>query len=238
MIKKITFIPSSLDTEKFVDFPRVSKKFIPQWYKDIKSEYLKNPKFEESGRLENVSLKQCMPFLDAMSSGYIQPTWCDIYVSFKNDEVSFKYAAGPKIMNVRKELNLNIAYDEYHPFEFTWCIEWIMKAPKGYSLLITHPMNRIDLPFYTLSGIIDSDHYHHGRSGNLPFYIKKGFEGLIPTGTPMFQIIPIKRNKWISVKNKFSVEVEKKSQLERRNFWEFYKKNMWQKKQYEDFGGE
>ena len=33
--------------------------------------------------------------------------------------------------------------------------------------------------------------------GNVPFFIKSGFEGVIPAGTPIAQLIPIKREKWV-----------------------------------------
>jgi hypothetical protein len=67
----------------------------------------------------------------------------------------------------------------------------------------------------------------------LPFYIKKNFEGLIPVGTPMFQILPIKRDSWKTTSEKYSVEIPKRLSKQRKVFWEFYKKNMWQKKYYE-----
>ena len=37
---------------------------------------------------------------------------------------------------------------------------WTIEAPAGYSLLFTHPVNRPDLPFTTLTGLVDSDLYH------------------------------------------------------------------------------
>ncbi len=32
---------------------------------------------------------------------------------------------------------------------------WTIEAPEGYSLLFTHPVNRFDLPFTTLTGWVD-----------------------------------------------------------------------------------
>ena len=37
---------------------------------------------------------------------------------------------------------------------------WTIEAPAGYSLLFTHPANRFDLPFTTLTGLVDCDRYH------------------------------------------------------------------------------
>jgi hypothetical protein len=37
---------------------------------------------------------------------------------------------------------------------------WIIEAPDGYAVLFTHPFNRFDLPFTTLTGLVDCDRYH------------------------------------------------------------------------------
>ena len=36
---------------------------------------------------------------------------------------------------------------------------WTIEAPQGYSLLFTHPVNRTDLPFTTITGLVDSDSF-------------------------------------------------------------------------------
>ena len=52
----------------------------------------------------------------------------------------------------------------------------------------------------TLSAIVDCDEDLLG-SGRIPFYIKDGFKGLVKKGTPIFQIIPIKREDWTLEEN-------------------------------------
>jgi len=45
--------------------------------------------------------------------------------------------------------------------------------PAGYSLLITHPFNRHDLPFVTLTGLVDADsllRQFHQLPGSLARY--------------------------------------------------------------------
>ena len=231
---KIKFIASSKETENFVEPPKKASVFIPDWYKEQKNEYLKDPIFSSDGKLQNTSVKMCMPFLDSFTHGYIQETWCDIYVK-KNEEtgsVDFYYATSPKILGVRNLSSTTQYADEYYPFEFHWSIEWINQTPKGYSILVTHPLNRLDLPFTTMSAIIDSDVYHHAPSGNLPFLIKNNFEGLIPAGTPMYQVILIKRDDWEREIVNHSLDAEKRLKKQNSRFWEFYKKNFWQKKTF------
>jgi hypothetical protein len=225
---QIEFIASSDEVNNFVENPKPSKMSIPDWYKNKKSYYKKKPIFNSNGSLENSDLKMCMPFLDSISHGYIQKTWCDIYIEHNDNQINYYYARQPEIISIREKTNLNQI--GFYPYEFTWKIPWITKMPKGWSILIHHPSNRIDLPFYTLSGIIDSDEYHHAGFGNLPFYIKQGFSGLIPSGTPMFQITPIKRENWTTKITNYSFDYEKRLMEQNSKFWEFYKKYKWQKK--------
>ena len=113
-------------------------------------------------------------------------------------------------------------------------VPWIPKLPDGYSLLITHPHNRLDLPFTTLSGIIDADKFHHVGFGQYPFYIDHNFEGVIPLGTPMFQMIPFKRDEWKSILKDYDpIEQKKRSYISLREFWNVYKNYFWQKKKYD-----
>jgi hypothetical protein len=105
--------------------------------------------------------------------------------------------------------------------------------PDGYSAIVMHPLNRVDLPFITMSGIVDFDKSIHAPIGNIPFFIKKGFEGTIPAGTPMFQIIPFKREDWNSENQPYSDIFWQEKMKERKSIANIYKKKIWQKKSYE-----
>jgi hypothetical protein len=106
--------------------------------------------------------------------------------------------------------------------------------PKGYSALYVSPLNRHDLPFYTLSGIVDSDsHIQSEKDSNIPFLLKNNFSGIIKKGTPLYQIIPIKRDSWDSKFNEFNKEENiVETQKLRQHFWGAYKKIHWKKKEY------
>jgi hypothetical protein len=88
------------------------------------------------------------------------------------------------------------------------------------------------LPFTTLSGIHDTDGGLH--EGKIPFYIKSDFEGIIPAGTPIMQLIPIKRDSWKMVEDVSLVEEGKRHEwismgLSKSN----YKKERWHRKEYD-----
>jgi hypothetical protein len=236
MINKITFIPASTQTELVVPSPKPTKKYLPNWYKDIMPVTYKSLKFDNSGNIKT-NIKNCIPFMDIMTSGYIQESWVDIEIKENNNRIDYFYGGvsghdAPIPMSHRDASSVPVQED-FYPFEFVWNQVWFPKLPKGYSYLLCHPFNRIELPFYTIGGIVDADKYNASIGGNIPFYIKKGFSGTIPLGTPLYQIIPFKRDNWKSVFEKYN---ENKAKLSNYNVRKFfvggYKKQYWSKKEY------
>lgn len=202
MHKKIWFNSSDDLAEIIIEPPIPAKACIPEWLKMMPST-LHQPNKKFRGR-DDRTIKSCMPFLDSLTAGYMQRTWTDIYIS--DEGMSYQYALNPAPIACRE-------YDHPHKFpipddfvqlEYIWKMPFIPQGEIGTSCLIVHPLNRIDLPFYTTSGIIDVDNDMFVKWGSIPFYIKKGFTGLIPAGTPMFQIIPFSRNEWKQIDSTIS----------------------------------
>ncbi len=221
--------------------PDPTKKHIPDWYK-------KGETFYEAEGEKAPGLKTCVPFLDTLISGYVLKTPVNIYVNeeennkisnvFKNKENNLRIRwDGPEslqnfIMERPHQSGSTIPRPEGHYSNHLVFSEfWSIKLPRGWSLLMTHPLNRYDLPFTTLSGIIDSDKWF--APGNVPFFIKKGFSGTIPEGTPFVQLIPIKRSDWKMTIDKSLEDINYKQASIVRKTENSYKKSMWQKKRYE-----
>lgn len=232
-MKNIKFLPLSKEAELLTSPPKPAKKYIPEWYKKIEAFDPKNLTFM-NGKITNNNVKMCIPFLDSLTTGYIQETWTDINIkSDKDGNVFFNYPSGPKIMDIRQG-SPSIELDKsYYSLEFVWQEQWSVEMPKGWSVIYTHPFNNLNLPFTSATAVIDSDKYNHTASGQYPFYIKKGFEGIIPAGTPMYQIIPFKRESWKSEIVKFDQdETIKKHSVINRKFYGAYKDLFWVKKTY------
>ena len=238
---KIDFIASDRLTELTVPSPVPVAQDIPDWYKENPRFFgeKNNPEFM-NGKVINNSLKACIPFYDAITSGYIQKTWCDIHLNFdyKNGNLmdfQYNYSKKPEIISHRDSPVSLKTFDDIHRVEFVWKIPWLPILPKGWSALFVHPLNRIDLPFISLSGLIDSDKFFHSGYGNYPFYVKKGFNNrIIPAGTPMYQIIPIKRESWNS-KIKIISDDQRTINLSKNltHFFGTYKRLFHEKKRYE-----
>lgn len=231
---QISFIPSTKETEDLVPRPLPAKNYIPDWYKNIKLP--KNIEISNDKGIQNSNVKMCTPFLDTLISGYIQETWCDIYIDVrdvgKEKEIFINHASGPEIIGIRDKNDIPIP-EEFYPIQFFWLEQWIPKLPNGFSILTTMPFNRTDLPFFSLSAIIDSDKYFHEYNGRHPFLIKRDFTGIIPSGTPMYQILPIKRESWSAKYENFNYyENRKRKHSIRKNFLNSYKNKFWQKKDF------
>lgn len=234
--KKVSFVPGSKIAEVVVPYPKPTKKYIPKWFKEMPSEL---------STLDNRSMdrtaKHCMPFVDSITSGYVQELPCDLEIinhgvdENNNDIISYKWAGEIKPCSTRREdtnsRNVFPKFDGYYDIEFHWITNWEPKTPKGYSTMYHHPSNRLDLPFQTLTGIIDTDFW--SMSGPLPFLVKKGFSGIIPAGTPIYQITFIKRENWKSNALKYDEIFNKKHFYNvKKVFHSGYKKFYWNKKNF------
>jgi hypothetical protein len=232
---KIEFIANNEETFKKIDPPEPASKFIPDWYKESFTFKDSNSLSFNEAELAATTIKACMPVLDSITAGYIQKTWCDINIERKGSQIIYHWSAGPEIISIKPDYvkqKFPIPHG-YSDVMFNWRRYWFPKTPKGYSVLLTHPMYRTDLPFICLPGIIDSDSYY--QEGNSPaFFIADDFEGLIPKGTPMFQMIPFKRDSWDSSLefNKYKDAVSKQMWQVSSRFSGSYKKIFWKRKQY------
>jgi hypothetical protein len=160
-------------------------------------------------------------------------TWQDIHFSFEGDAFEYSFPTQPDIIANRERVSMDMG-DEYHPVEFVFHPAFMPELPRGWSMLYVQPLNRPELPFFVPSGIIDSDKFvTTSEKSSLPFYVKKSFKGVLPAGTPFAQLIPIKREDWVS--KKMSFDEVKRNRITYKNlskFWGGYKKHFWSKKSY------
>lgn len=201
--RKIKFYPFNEETAMFTPPPVPASKMVPEWYK-------RQPATvdEERGLASgsfNGTVKKCIPIFDLMTAGYILSLPMDVYID----------ASDPNKLNIQcpnpmKRFGTDmfathspeqynhypVDTDLYHKQLFRIMPFWAFKTEKGYSTLILHPNHQDDLPFKALGGFVDTDKFI--TDGHFSFFIKKGFVGVIKQGTPLVQIIPMKRDDWES----------------------------------------
>ena len=225
------------NVEKVSDayLPKPSSDFIPSWYKDTKSYYPHGIKEVNDGK-PNFTIKKCMPVFDALTAGYIITTYTDVWVTHGPKEGTiFNWSSFKPI-----QFHPNFQADK-HPLSKEvngesfpkWINAWGIETPKGYSCLFINPMHNPNGIFTILEGIVDTDQYTAAVS--FPFVMNDiHFEGLIPAGTPIAQVIPFKRESW---KMEFGNEkdIEKQQKLSEKmisRFFDKYKTFAWIKKEY------
>jgi hypothetical protein len=170
--------------------PVPALKKAPDFYKAIRPQSGSHP--------ETSTVKRCIPFLDALSAGFIIPLWADLHVVAKDGELSLSF---PRNFPMSKSLEQH-GYIQFpgHPFAdkpygknfLKFMNPWVIETAPGYSCLFTTPLNHLEPRFKLIDGAVDTDTYHNNI--NFPFLWTGGDgEFFIPKGTPLVQVIPYKR---------------------------------------------
>ena len=210
--------------------PQPASKFIPDWYKNTESYIGKEKKPDGSGN-SDATIKRCMPVFDAITAGYIITLPADIYVSIKEEKQFFEWSTLGMIGFHPVEQAPEHPMRNQHAYP-KWMNPWAIKTPKGYSVLFTQPMHRESV-FTILPGIVDTDTYT--APVNFPMVINDpNFEGLIPKGTPIAQVIPFKREGWQMEigSQKELIEQNSITQKLQTKFFDRYKSMFWSRKEY------
>lgn len=186
--------------------PQPASKFIPDWFKNMPS-YMNGEKKPTEESRTTATIKRCMPVFDAITAGYIITSPADVYVRIKDGSQFFNWSDFSLIAFHPVEQAPEHPMRNEHSYA-KWMNYWAIRTPKGYSTMFIQPMHRKSV-FTILPGIVDTDEYY--SPVNFPFVINDPkFEGLIPKGTPIAQVIPFKREEWTM---QFGGEKEIKEQL-------------------------
>lgn len=181
---------------------------VPDWLKAMPTRA-----FNAIEMREEDTVKRCPPFVDAMTSGFLIPLICDLRVengefTWDNDIPpggTLDFQRSPISFHAESQIKGSPLF-EPDRFVIKFHNLWTIEVPEGYALLFTHPLNRFDLPFTTLSGQVDCDRYHDGWIHFPARWHDANFNGVLPKGTPIAQCIPVKRDRWIAETAPFSPE--------------------------------
>lgn len=224
--------------------PKPTGKTIPEWYKDgdrfakhpVTGDHWKDPM--NGGKIP--TWKACPAVYDIMATGYVYRTPCDIEITeTATGQVTAKVLDDKyrDFLQFRTPMPQFKSPAGYHEVHFAWWSDWAVSLPEGYSALYSQPFNRFELPFLTTSGIIDNDHVN--LPGTMPFFVIKGFSGIIPAGTPYAQILPFKRENWESEVDA-DISYEEMAKLNHENSAKYrqpdggiYQRDVWERRKYE-----
>lgn len=195
---KIKFLSQSPHVWNVRERPVPSSKYLPDWWKSIPQYSSQEQRFFLRP-YANVTVKKCMPAGDALTAGYVVPLWTDVHVEYEENEgTNIRWATTESPFSTwnPKQVSFYEFEDGFEQPVFKYHHGWTIETPKGWSSLIIHPIGYPNLPFKVIPGIVDTDNLK--TDINTPMVFKKGWSGILERGTPMFQVIPIKRKSWTS----------------------------------------
>ena len=170
--------------------PVPAKSYLPDWFRKL-------PAVDE-GRLSTtdtgLTVKRCLPFLDAMCEGWVIPLAAT---------VRLRIADGGETVEAGWDFDRTMVSNhgahqvaghpwgkrpprKFHNF-------WSVVTPPGWSCLFVQPLNRPNGVFEIVAGIVDTDTYR--TPIHFPFFAT-GPDGLhvIEKGSPIVQVIPFRRD--------------------------------------------
>lgn len=167
--------------------PVPANKVLPEWYKNLD--------FDLDEGLGSSTVKKCMPFMDAMTAGWIIPLVAETEINCEREgkvEASWNFSEPTVDSHDVQQIG-----GQNHPLGSKGVLKfnnyWAIRVPEGYSVLFTSPLNRIETRFQVFSGIVDCDEYFNFI--NFPFVWTGGkYHGILEKGTPIVQAIPFKRD--------------------------------------------
>ncbi|WP_052768806.1 hypothetical protein [Aurantiacibacter marinus] len=190
--------------------PERAIRFAPEWFRKLEREM----GMPDAHGLPGLTAKACLPMTDAFSLGFVIPLPYDVQLRVPDDG-----------MNIAMGWPENVAFqplEQHHPaqlgapqppFAGTMPLKfvnpWRIRVPDGYSVLFQSLTNRPELPFYCFSGLVDCDRF--ATTINFPFIWTGGpGEFVLPAGSPIIQLIPIRRDTLIKAN---AVRISTKEEL-------------------------
>ncbi len=185
----IEFLCTENDKDVIAE-PVPAREVMPEWFKRL-------PPVDKSrvSTSDNaLTVKRCMPFLDALMAGWILPLPATVRVEIKDNGSSVDCGWDFDRTLVSNHHSYQVAGHpaqprppcKFHNF-------WNIRTPKGYSCLFIPPMNRPNGVVEIVAGVVDTDEYT--SLINFPFFaIAQDGLYTLEKGMPLVQVIPFKRS--------------------------------------------
>jgi hypothetical protein len=220
------------------EFPRPipAYKEIPEWYRGLPAE-------AEALGIRAGTVKNCPPFLEAMTCGYIVPLAADITVA--RDKAGAFHGKGPTFQDQSSGQTRITPMVQSHqpvqvkgsPLEMFPVIKihnpWLIRTSPGYSTLFLAPLNRFQMLIYPIAGLVETDIFYREVHFPAVLTIPPGTSTQLPRGMPFVQVIPIKRDEFDSRvvpldRDRYAIIMQKSFPKDHN----YYKDEYWRKKNY------
>jgi hypothetical protein len=180
--------------------PVPARSMLPDWLREMA------PRVPSSVHQRSIrTVKQCPPFVDAMSHGFMLLLPCD--VSVRAGEFSWDWPLPPLTVTGHPRAPLSfhvpeqiagsplarVGHGGHHQSAIKFNSFWTIELEPGWSLLAMHPVNRADLPFQLVTGLVDADRFNEVGINFPAIWTDPGFDGVLARGTPIAQCVAVPR---------------------------------------------
>ena len=169
--------------------PVPAKSVLPTWFRQLPG----IDKSHVTATNNGITVKRCLPFVDALSAGWIVPLAAPVRleISEGGQTVSAGWEFDREMVSNHGAFQIaGSPYEPRPPMKFH--NHWTIRTPKGWSCLFLPPINRPNGVIEVLSGLVDTDSYR--SPVNFPFVaIAPDGVHTLDKGTPLVQVIPLRR---------------------------------------------
>ncbi len=170
--------------------PVPAREALPDWFRRL-APVDKNHLSTTDNAL---TVKRCMPFLDALMAGWILPLAATVRIDIRDNgqTVDTGWDFDKTMVSNHHPYQVN-----GHPMQprppCKFHNHWTIRTPKGWSCLFIPPMNQPNGVVEIAAGIVDTDEYT--SLIHFPFFATAP-DGLytLEKGTPLAQVIPFRRD--------------------------------------------
>ncbi len=170
--------------------PVAAKAYIPDWFRKLPAV---DPEVQSTSNT-GLTVKRCLPFLDAMTTGWIIPLAATVRLEVSEGgtrvdagwDFDRTMVSNHGMHQVRGNPMGARPPCKFHNF-------WTITTPPGWSCLFVNPLNRPNGVFEVSAAVVDTDTYRSPI--HFPFFATAE-DGLyvIEKGSPIVQVIPFKRD--------------------------------------------
>jgi Family of unknown function (DUF6065) len=169
--------------------PVPAKEVMPDWFKRL-------PAIDKSQLTPTnnaLTVKRCMPFIDALTTGWILPLAATVRLEVRDEGRTVNAGWDFDRVMVSNHNSHQVAGNPREPRPPSkFHNYWTIRTPPGWSCLFVPPLNRPNPVVEVVAGIVDTDNYV--SLIHFPFFAVAA-DGMhtLEKGTPLVQIIPFER---------------------------------------------
>jgi hypothetical protein len=222
--------------EEYIDAipaPEPASKYIPQWYRNLDKYYIDdNETTNERPGIQQQTVKGCMPFLEALTLGWILPNMTEIHTKDVNQRVEIEKRWDYEYVLPHPEIQLDVYGLDDNETIIKFQTPWYINAPKNTRLLITDPFNRKRTFLHAFSGVRHVDRFLYNIFVLARYDISPNHDRIIPDGYPLAQMIFFNDNGIINnatIRPMTTDEITESEKTKNRmsTHESYYRENLW-----------